>query len=60
MNPTKKRTKIDPEGRTYQRRTIELMRSYMPTIYPCHECGGPVVDGYVCRWCGNQNPRRGR
>lgn len=34
----------------YTRMELELLRGYLLT-YPCRVCGGPVVDGYVCIWC---------
>jgi hypothetical protein len=33
-----------------------LARSYCPEIIPCRHCQYPVVDGYVCQYCGSTDP----
>jgi|WetSurMetagenome_2_1015567.scaffolds.fasta_scaffold647904_3 hypothetical protein len=33
-----------------------LAFSYCPTIYECKRCHYPVVDGYVCHYCGSETP----
>lgn len=30
---------------------------YAPGIYPCADCGGPVIRGYCCERCGSSNPK---
>lgn len=47
---------ISPE-QEYQRKANQLALSYCPPIYPCADCGNPVVDGYCCGFCGSNNPR---
>lgn len=34
-------------------------RSYCPPIYPCKECGYPVIQGYCCNNCGCSDPSKG-
>jgi rubrerythrin len=46
-----------PTPEQYQRTKIALMQSWCPEIYPCKECGYPVIDGYCCQYCGTNNPR---
>lgn len=47
---------VGPTPQTYQREAIELAFSHV-TIYPCGKCGHPVIDGYVCPTCGDDDPQ---
>lgn len=47
--------KIKSEGRLYNQRVKELARDYM-VIQPCKKCGSPVNSGYICMFCGDNNP----
>ena len=47
--------KVKFGSRTYKKRAIEVANDFAPTMYPCYECGNPVADGYVCRFCGFDN-----
>jgi hypothetical protein len=33
-----------------------LARSAAPEIYYCKKCGAPVLDGYCCTYCGDEDP----
>jgi len=33
-----------------------LARSFAPPIYPCCKCNHPVVKGYCCGSCGDNDP----
>jgi hypothetical protein len=46
-----------PYSPAWQRAANNLARSRTPPIYPCNTCNYPVVDGYCCGYCGNDNPR---
>lgn len=59
MSERKPRKITNPDGALYRKLAIEKALSWCPPIYPCNECGGPVVDGYTCGRCGNDNPVRG-
>lgn len=48
--------RLDPNGRTYQREAIQLAFDSCSSIYPCADCGHPVLSGYVCEHCGNTQP----
>ena len=48
--------KIKPDGRTYKRARRALAIDFAPQMYPCKKCGYPVVDGYCCTFCGDNNP----
>lgn len=56
MDDKKQPKKLDPNGRQYKGEEAELAFSYCPTIYPCVECGHPVIKGYCCTTCGCVNP----
>ena len=36
-----------------------MAEAYLPRMYPCKTCGSPVVKGYVCLYCDDDNPLRG-
>lgn len=48
--------KINPDGIVYKDAALEIMTSFSPAIYPCKKCSWPVADGYVCQWCGDNDP----
>ena len=52
---TKPVKKIKPYSTEWEREANNLARTFM-SIYPCHECGHPVIDGYCCATCGSRNP----
>ena len=64
MNATKaarKPRKIIPHSDQWERLANQVARDFCPSIYPCADCGGPVVSGYCCTRCGSDYPeRRGR
>lgn len=51
--------RLDPEGREYMKRATELAFSYVPRIYPCADCGNPVITGYCCTYCHSAYPEQG-
>lgn len=57
MRTNVKRVKrIEPYTPQWESLANSLARNWVPTIYPCHDCGGPVIKGYVCERCGSVNP----
>lgn len=48
--------KPDPNGRAYREAALALALSCCPAIYPCANCGWPVMDGYCCQTCGSGSP----
>lgn len=50
--------KYPHDSRKYREEAIELAFSAAPHIYPCAECGHPVLDGYCCGTCGSTDPRK--
>lgn len=40
----------------YRKAEIRMALSWCPEIYPCAACGWPVLQGYICKTCGNTNP----
>jgi hypothetical protein len=46
-------------GDRWERAADEVARAFCPPIYPCADCGGPVVDGYCCTRCGSSSPQEG-
>lgn len=58
FSPKKKRKirKIKPYTLKWEKMANELARSWCPTVYPCKECGHPVVNGYCCGYCGSTDP----
>lgn len=53
----KKPRRIKPTGRLYKQLKDDLVYGYVPRIYPCYHCGGPVMDGYCCGRCGSSDPQ---
>lgn len=51
----KKLRYINPDGREYQRLAVQLALSRVQ-VYPCRDCGGPVIKGCCCERCGSTNP----
>lgn len=45
-----------PMPEEYDLAVIGILKWFAPKIYPCHKCGWPVVEGYVCNYCQDQNP----
>jgi len=45
-----------PSPAQYDLMKTELALEYTPRIYPCVECGWPVITGYCCTMCGSGNP----
>lgn len=45
--------------RGFERLANILAREYVPSIYACKKCGYPVVNGYICTHCGDDNPSEG-
>ncbi len=55
ISKKKKIRKIEPNTQQWERMANGLARSYVQ-IYPCRDCGRPVISGYCCSYCGNINP----
>lgn len=52
-----KRTRPEPPTpEQYQRAKINKALSYAPHIHACKKCGWPVIYGYCCTYCGDDNP----
>jgi hypothetical protein len=47
---------IDPNSKEFAEMAGNLARHFCPPIYPCCDCGGPVVTGYRCTRCGCTDP----
>ncbi len=45
-----------PTEKQYREAAYELMSSHLPKIFSCGKCKWPVLDGYVCRYCGDESP----
>ena len=45
-----------PTEKQYHDSAIQQALGYCPSIKPCKTCGWPVIDGYVCHTCEDQNP----
>jgi hypothetical protein len=45
-----------PHSKEWEADAFSILRGYAPSIYPCKKCGGPVVSGYCCGWCGDSSP----
>lgn len=56
MSKEKKPKKIESNTAEWKRLANQLARDFCPPIRPCHDCGGPVVDGYCCTRCGSVLP----
>jgi hypothetical protein len=50
--------KAEPYTPQWERKANELVRSYV-LIYPCHNCGWPVMKPYCCTFCQSTNPEGG-
>ena len=48
--------KMEPYTEKWERLAGSIARTYLPGMYPCNKCGGPVVRGYICETCGCSNP----
>lgn len=48
--------KVTPYTKSWYEKAFQLLRSYVPGLYPCHKCGNPVISGYCCTYCGDSNP----
>lgn len=46
-----------PSPAQYERERVSLALAHAPHIYACKTCQWPVLSGYVCTYCGSQNPR---
>ena len=51
--------KMTPYTRKWIALAGRVARDYV-SIYPCAECGGPVVQPYCCQRCGSSNPEGAR
>lgn len=49
--------KRKPYTAAWWRDANALARARVPPIYPCADCGNPVVDGYCCGRCGSRDPK---
>jgi len=49
-------SKIKSDTVKWKKMANELARSFCPPIYPCKECGYPVIQGYCCGACGSDSP----
>ena len=45
-----------PTDEEYKHASWRLRLSYAPRTYACMKCGWPVIDGYCCNTCGDDNP----
>lgn len=48
----------DPQSRAWRAQAADLALGYCPAIYPCADCGRPVISGYCCTTCGSEDPGR--
>jgi hypothetical protein len=48
--------RMEPYTPEWERMANRMAREFCPRLYPCADCGGPVVKGYCCRRCGSSNP----
>lgn len=51
-----KATMPKPYSKDWEEMANALARGYTPMIYVCSGCGGPVVHGYCCTFCGSSPP----
>lgn len=51
--------KMKPHTRAWSQLAFEVALGYCPPIYPCADCGGPVIKGYCCQRCGSDEPETG-
>jgi ribosomal protein L32 len=47
-----------PTERQYEKAAADVAFSYAPQILECQKCGWPHANGYVCRYCGDENPKQ--
>jgi hypothetical protein len=45
-----------PSVAEYEQASLRMRLSHAPRTYPCKKCGWPVLDGYCCNTCGDDNP----
>lgn len=45
-----------PTEAEYQRALLQTALDCAPRIYACKKCGWPVASGYVCNYCGDDEP----
>ncbi len=45
-----------PSEDDYRKAAIGLAFDYAPSIRACKKCGWPHASGYVCSYCGDNNP----
>ena len=50
---------LEEDSSEYRKMAISTAFNYCPLIYPCADCGGPVVTGYCCCRCGSADHRDG-
>lgn len=47
-----------PTVSQFNKAAADVAFSYSPPILECQKCGWPHADGYVCRYCGDENPKQ--
>lgn len=47
---------IDPNSTKWYILSCKVAREFCPPIYPCKKCNYPVIQGYCCENCGDNNP----
>ena len=47
---------IKPTAAQYEKEAGNIARRYAPPTYPCEKCKWPVIKGYCCEYCGDDNP----
>lgn len=45
-----------PYDKEWSKEANKIARAYSPRIYPCKNCGAPVLAGYCCNYCDSVNP----
>lgn len=48
--------KDPPTREQYNAVLLQIAMEYMPSTYACKKCAWPVIKGYTCRTCGDDNP----
>ena len=48
---------FNKDGAEYRRLAAGLAMQWAPPIYQCQKCWHPVIDGYCCSFCGDENPK---
>jgi hypothetical protein len=56
-NQSEKPKRKPPTEKQYREAEIGQALIFCPEIYPCANCGWPVIDGYCCEYCDCTNPR---